>query len=102
MAWGQTSSSKIFSSSKIEKRVKIFPNPAEAGGFLNLQFDVSNQQTISIKLFDAVGKLVHTEALDFISGQSTHRLKLPSVQGLYNLYIETEEGKYKTTQISVK
>jgi 6-phosphogluconolactonase (cycloisomerase 2 family) len=82
--------------------VKLYPNPAAVGGLANLSFNINKQQTLKIKLFDSVGRLISAETVDFLSGNSVHSLRLPKVQGLYQVYIETEEGKYKAIQLSVK
>jgi 6-phosphogluconolactonase (cycloisomerase 2 family) len=82
--------------------VKLYPNPATVGGLVNLSFNINKQQALKIQLYDSVGRLINSEEVEFLSGNSIHSLKLPSVQGLYQVYLETEEGKYQTIQLSVK
>ncbi len=82
--------------------INAYPNPATAGGFVNLSFDIGERQTLKIQLLNSVGQMIKSERIDFLSGNTVHAIKLPKVQGLYQLYIETEEGKFKTIQISVK
>ena len=82
--------------------LEIYPNPAPAGGQVNLSFNISQQQTLKIQLYDNVGKRISAQEVDFLSGNTIHKLRLPQVQGLYQIYIETEEGKFKTIPLAVK
>lgn len=82
--------------------LKIYPNPAPAGGQVNLSFNISEQQTLQIQLYDNVGKLIRSKVVDFLSGNTVHTLEVPQVQGLYQVYIQTENGAFKTIPLSVK
>ncbi len=85
-----------------ELEVKVYPNPAPAGGLTNLSFNVNQQQKLTIQLFDNVGKLISTENVNFLSGNTIRTLRVPNVQGLYQLRIETEQGKSGIIPLSVK
>lgn len=82
--------------------VKVYPNPAPIGGITNLSFNINQQQSLTIQLFDNVGKLITSQEVDFLSGNTIHNLRMPSVQGLYQLRIQTQDGKTGTIPISVQ
>lgn len=67
----------------IEQAFSVFPNPSE--GQFSLRFEKTVAATI--KVFDAVGKLVQTET----SRSQTVNLELPK-SGIYLLQVETDAG----------
>ncbi len=75
----------------------VFPNPTT--GTVNVRFDAVNEGLVTVRVFDAVGKLVHAEAVGANNGINLITLELAKLErGLYTLEL-VQDGTRSTERV---
>ena len=83
--------------------VVLYPNPTD--GALNMRVTAENKQTIGMKIYDAIGKLIVDETMDVPAGMSTVDLssKIGSVaDGTYNAVVNMSNETFTTKLVITK
>ena len=78
--------------------VSVFPNPTSNIANVSVQLDAPD--AVSLELFDATGKLVHTQLADNKAMQHIFKLDLTQLQGVLNMRIKGKN--FVTTRILIK
>jgi Secretion system C-terminal sorting domain len=74
--------------------VMISPNPLSISSILSLNINNSKDFEATIKIFDAVGRLLKTEKRHFQSGRNVQNISVSGLNnGLFILQIENELGR---------
>ena len=74
---------------------KVFPNPANEELFIN--FESTEQQEVSIQIFDTMGRLKMNETRTPKSGSSTMLLDINTLNaGMYYLKVTDKNNKVQT------
>lgn len=82
--------------------LEVYPNPALSGSAANLSLNSLNAQSLQLRLFDSLGKLLSNEALNVGVGANQHTIALPKNAGMYLIQVLDENGKSKTLNIVVQ
>ncbi|GAB4247495.1 MAG: exo-alpha-sialidase [Saprospiraceae bacterium] len=75
-------------------QLNVWPNPAKAGGTLNVSFQNPSPGKVGLRISDASGRTVYQQAATpFAEGNQGLNLTLPVFpKGIYTLSLETEKG----------
>jgi hypothetical protein len=78
-----------------EKAIRIFPNPANEGSHVHVQFDDLKEEKYKLHLYNYLGLSVYQTNLNVISSTSIQSLRLPThlPSGCYQIEIISESGK---------
>jgi len=74
---------------------KIYPNPAQRGSNITIQYDITQGNIIGLKIMDVRGTCFATINTDNISFE-TGNLTIPGIDlpaGIYYLIMETSKGQ---------
>ena len=69
-------------------RVKVYPNPVNAGERFSIGMDVDIKSSVRVEIVNALGTILSVETTD----QLPATIKAPDVAGVYTLRITCEEG----------
>lgn len=72
--------------------VSLFPNPTN--GEININITSSEEETVQLKIYDAIGKLIKSEKFNLIEGNTQIESMLDGTIGKYYISIITSSGKY--------
>lgn len=71
--------------------VSVFPNPADNA--TNLNIEMAQNENINLAVVNAIGQVVHTDALSLEAGGNTVKLNTETwPSGLYNITLTTAKG----------
>jgi hypothetical protein len=80
-----------------ENAFSIYPNPSN--GDISIKSFVFLKETISAKVYDLLGRVVHQEPLNFSNKEATLKLSVPS--GSYILELKDEAGNVQRERIVI-
>lgn len=92
----------ISSKPELSFSLEIYPNPVNRGSLTTLEFTSDSNQKITLRMYDAIGKLIQTEKIDINNGITKKSLEAPNVPGLYLIHIQADDGSVKTFELSVQ
>ncbi len=79
-----------------------YPNPASVNAEVNIPFTLGNSETVTIEMFDLVGKTISTVTNTYTAGEHTETLSTNNLKPGFYLYTITA-GDFKTSKkFSVK
>lgn len=79
--------------------VNVFPNPSNS--VVNVEFEVQNQENVTVSILNTVGQTVSSNNLGSVSGVQTTQMDVSSLEsGMYIVRIKTANGE-TTKRISV-
>lgn len=79
--------------------VNVFPNPSNS--VVNVEFEVQNQENVTVSIMNTVGQMVSSNNLGSVSGVQATQMDVSSLEsGMYIVRIKTANGE-TTKRISV-
>ncbi len=84
-----------------QSKIKLSPNPAK--DFIELNYELTNQQNIKLKIIDIQGQVIAEEHLGQLDkGRHSHRINTSSfVSGTYFLQVLNKEGQFENKRFVV-
>jgi hypothetical protein len=78
------------------QEVQLYPNPATDR--LNIRFESGESSQATLRLYDASGRVVRTQAMEVIAGENTVTMELIDLStGMYFFELQTVEGSTRQT-----
>jgi hypothetical protein len=80
--------------------LRLFPNPTSTGNF-TVEFDSQNAEPLDIKIYDALGRIIHSQSAEVQTGNNRFELSLQDwAAGMY--YVQLSNANFTTTKELVK
>ncbi len=84
-----------------EKIISAFPNPMSTS--TSIQFEASNEEMVSLMIFDQLGKIVYQENYKTVVGENIVKLyRQQLIPGVYNVQIASKHNYYKAIILIVQ
>jgi hypothetical protein len=78
------------------QEVQLYPNPATDR--LNIRFESGESSQATLRLYDASGRVVRTQAMEVIAGENTVTMELIDLStGMYFFELQTVDGSTRQT-----
>lgn len=91
----------IFNLDKQSFSTLVYPNPGRCSKSTTIEFDSNLNQVIKISVFDNVGKVLSTNTINALEGESIHHIENPKNAGIYFIQMTTESGEIITQRLSI-
>jgi hypothetical protein len=74
------------------KIIDLFPNPSE--GKFNLLLKSSIESSIDLTIYNAIGQMIKTQAMQITKGVNTVNAQFEGATGKYLITVKTTDGAY--------